>query len=86
MLHHQKHHLTYIENLNLAEEKFAEAQSKGDLDTMILIGHLIKFNGGGHLNHSLLWTILAPKGTSEPQGLRLLDRFNRIYLIWKSLF
>lgn len=68
MLHHQKHHLAFVENLNLAEEKMQEAQSKGDLDTMILVGQLLKFNGGGHLNHSLLWTIMTPGGTSEPQG------------------
>lgn len=30
-IHHQKHHATYVNNLNIAEEKFAEAQAKGDL-------------------------------------------------------
>ena len=28
-LHHQKHHATYVNNLNVAEEKFSEAQAKG---------------------------------------------------------
>ena len=28
----------------------------------------MKFNGGGHLNHSLFWQMLTPKGTSEPTG------------------
>ena len=28
-LHHQKHHATYVNNLNIAEEKFAEAHAKG---------------------------------------------------------
>lgn len=28
-IHHQKHHATYVNNLNVAEEKFAEAQAKG---------------------------------------------------------
>jgi superoxide dismutase, Fe-Mn family len=28
----------------------------------------LKFNGGGHLNHSLFWQMLTPKGTSEPTG------------------
>lgn len=26
--HHQKHHATYVANLNVAEEKLAEAQAK----------------------------------------------------------
>lgn len=30
-IHHQKHHATYVNNLNVAEEKFAEAQAKGEL-------------------------------------------------------
>lgn len=30
-IHHQKHHATYVNNLNVAEEKFAEAQAKGYL-------------------------------------------------------
>lgn len=32
-LHHSKHHATYVNNLNIAEEKYAEAQSKGMLKT-----------------------------------------------------
>lgn len=40
----------------------------GDLDQAIALGPALKFNGGGHLNHSIFWTILCPNGTSEPQG------------------
>jgi Fe-Mn family superoxide dismutase len=30
-LHHSKHHATYVANLNVAEEKMAEAVAKSEL-------------------------------------------------------
>jgi len=67
-LHHQKHHATYVNNLNVAEEKLLEAQSKNDVSSIITLGSVIKFNGGGHINHSIFWKCLTPNGTSEPTG------------------
>nr|XP_042907105.1 superoxide dismutase [Mn], mitochondrial [Parasteatoda tepidariorum] len=66
-LHHSKHHATYVNNLNIAEEKLAEAVAKGDVSTAIALGPALKFNGGGHLNHSIFWNNLSPSG-GEPQG------------------
>lgn len=70
-LHHQKHHNTYVNKLNEALEKYEEAESKEDLATMIALQPAIRFNGGGHLNHSIFWTNLAPvgkKGGEPPKG------------------
>lgn len=61
-LHHSKHHATYINNLNVAEEKLAQAQAKGDIDTIINLAPALKFNGGGHINHSIFWHNLSPNG------------------------
>lgn len=67
-LHHQKHHATYVNNLNQAEEKLSEAMLKQDVSKAIELGQQIKFNGGGHLNHSILWKTLSPNGGGEPVG------------------
>lgn len=70
-LHHDGHHKAYVTNLNKASEQFAEAEKKKDLSAMIALQSAIKFNGGGHINHSIFWTNLAPKnsgGGQPPQG------------------
>ncbi len=70
-LHYSKHHQAYVNNLNAALEKSSEAMSKGDLGAMIGLQQAIKFNGGGHVNHSIFWTNLAPTskgGGTPPKG------------------
>ncbi|PZC76443.1 hypothetical protein B5X24_HaOG204682 [Helicoverpa armigera] len=66
-LHHSKHHATYINNLNAAEEKLAQAQAKGDISTVISLAPGLKFNGGGHINHTIFWQNLSPNG-GKPSG------------------
>lgn len=70
-LHYLKHHATYVNKLNEAIEKYAEAEAKNDIAAMIALQPAIRFNGGGHVNHSIFWTNLAPKnkgGGEPPQG------------------
>jgi len=67
-IHHSKHHATYITNLNVAEEKLAEAKAKNDVSAIVALGPALKFNGGGHINHSIFWQNLSPKGGGEPSG------------------
>lgn len=68
-LHHSKHHAAYVNNLNVAEEKLAEAAAKGCPKTQISLMPAIKFNGGGHINHSIFWKNLTPyKNRGEPSG------------------
>ncbi|CAJ0571400.1 unnamed protein product, partial [Mesorhabditis spiculigera] len=74
-LHHQKHHATYVNNLNVAEEKTAEALAKGNVKEAIALQSGLKFNGGGHINHSIFWTNLAKDG-GEPSK-ELLEVINR---------
>ncbi|XP_005104703.1 superoxide dismutase [Mn], mitochondrial [Aplysia californica] len=67
-LHYEKHHNTYVNNLNATEEKLAEAVQKGDVGAIIALQPALKFNGGGHINHSIFWENLSPKGGGEPTG------------------
>ena len=83
-LHHQKHHQTYVNNLNVAEEKFEEAKAKNDLNTMIALGPALKFNGGGHLNHSIFWETLCCKGSSAPTGC-LADAIKRDFGTYENM-
>jgi len=75
-LHHSKHHATYVANLNVAEEKLADAVAKNDANAIIGLGAALKFNGGGHLNHSIFWQNLSPKGGGEPTG-ELMEAIKR---------
>ncbi len=70
-LHYSKHHKAYVTNLNAALEKYHEAETKNDVAAMITLQQAIRFNGGGHINHSIFWTILAAPskaGKLDPQG------------------
>ncbi|EAL71885.1 superoxide dismutase [Dictyostelium discoideum AX4] len=80
-LHHKKHHQTYVNNLNIALDKLSSASSAKDVAQMIALQSAIKFNGGGHVNHSIFWTNLAPKnqdGGVAPSG-PLADAINKQY-------
>ncbi|XP_067137735.1 superoxide dismutase [Mn], mitochondrial [Centruroides vittatus] len=79
-LHHQKHHAAYVNNLNIAEEKLAEAQAKNNISAAIALEPALRFNGGGHINHSIFWKNLSPNG-GEPEG----DLLNAIKQCFGSL-
>lgn len=76
-IHHDKHHATYVTNLNKALESAPELQNKS-IEELLKdfasvpesIKTAVRNNGGGHANHSLFWTLLvkdggAPKGEIE---------------------
>jgi len=70
-LHHSKHHQTYVNGFNAAEEKLQGAFKSNDLTEQLALQNALKFNGGGHINHTLFWQNLAPKGKgggSLPKG------------------
>jgi superoxide dismutase, Fe-Mn family len=66
-IHHTKHHNTYVTNLNASLGKLDAALSSSDVSGIISLQGAIKFNGGGHLNHSLFWENLSSE-KSAPSG------------------
>jgi superoxide dismutase, Fe-Mn family len=66
-VHHDGHHRTYVEHLNMALADYPELQKKSLEDLLTNLQEMprkirekIRENGGGHFNHSLLWTLLTP--------------------------
>ncbi len=73
-IHHGKHHQAYITNLNNA----IQGTALGEQTIEQLVANLaqvpenirtvVRNNGGGHANHSLFWTVMAPQAGGEPGG------------------
>ncbi|WKZ57125.1 MAG: superoxide dismutase [Bdellovibrionota bacterium] len=67
-LHHDKHHLAYVNGLNNAEAKLAEARSKGDFALVKHWEREAAFHGAGHFLHCIFWENMTPKGGGRPSG------------------
>jgi len=69
-IHHGKHHQAYVTNLNKALEGKPEADwSIEEINKNISkFSPAVRNNGGGHFNHALFWTILAPNAGGAPEG------------------
>ncbi|KAL1918135.1 uncharacterized protein VTP21DRAFT_3401 [Calcarisporiella thermophila] len=80
-LHHSKHHQTYVNSYNTAAEKLEDAIKSEDVVAQIALQNQIKFNAGGHINHSLFWKNLAPskQGGGEPPKGELLKKIEFQY-------
>ncbi len=73
-LHHDKHHQTYVTNLNnaLKDHPFASLQPEEILRRINEVPDAartaVRNNGGGHVNHTMFWQIMKPNGGGEPTG------------------
>ena len=72
-IHHDKHHVTYVNNLNRAIEKHPELAGSsiqmllGNLDSVPEdVRSVVRNDGGGHYNHSVSWHFRGPDGGGEP--------------------
>jgi superoxide dismutase, Fe-Mn family len=75
-IHHDKHHGTYVTNLNKALESAPDLQNKSIEELLAnnvaavpeSIKTAVRNNGGGHANHSLFWKLLKRGGGGAPTG------------------
>ena len=73
-VHHDKHHVGYTTKLNNAVE--GTEFEKEDAEALVArweslpesIRTAVRNAGGGHVNHSLFWTVMSPNGGGEPSG------------------
>ena len=75
MIHHDKHHQAYVDNLNKAladqpnllslpvDKLMQQISTVPDKTRQAVIN-----NGGGHANHTLFWEIMGPGAGGAPQG------------------
>jgi Fe-Mn family superoxide dismutase len=85
-IHHGKHHNAYVTNLNKALESAPDLAGKSIEELLAnncaivpeAIRTAVRNNGGGHINHSMFWTIMAPKAGGEPTG-ELADAINSTF-------
>ena len=75
-IHHGKHHGAYVTNLNKALESAPNLAGKPIEELLASncgvvpenIRTTVRNNGGGHINHSMFWQIMAPKAGGQPSG------------------
>lgn len=74
-LHHDIHHKSYVDGLNNAEDKLAQARETGDYALVKHWERELAFHGSGHILHTLFWENMKPGGGGIPTG-PLADRIN----------
>jgi len=75
IVHHDKHHQAYVNNLNKALEGHEELQEKSTIELLLDLDEVpegirtaVRNNAGGHANHTMYWQCMSPKGGGEPGG------------------
>ena len=89
-LHHDLHHKAYVDGLNAAEQKIAQARKSGDFSVLKSACKDLAFHGAGHFFHSMFWTNLAPKGggaegeIDDPLATQIMEDFGNLAALKKQ--
>ncbi|AEG61068.1 superoxide dismutase [Desulforamulus ruminis] len=87
-LHHDAHHKAYVDGLNNAEAKLAEAREKGDFALVKHWERELAFHGSGHILHTLFWDNMKPAGGGPATGLvaEKIDQYFGSFETFKKQF
>jgi Fe-Mn family superoxide dismutase len=84
-IHHGKHHKAYVDNLNKALESAPDLVGKAALDLIRDLASVpegirnaVRNNAGGHVNHTLFWSLMAPGVGGVPSG-KLAEAINSTF-------
>ena len=84
-IHHGKHHGAYVTNVNKALESVPELAGK-TIEQLLAnnlsavpenIRTAVRNNGGGHMNHTMFWSIMAPKKSGMWLGVNSVSMLCR---------
>ena len=81
-IHHDKHHNTYVTNLNnaVAGTEFENQDPEELVKNLSSVPEdkrtAVRNNGGGHVNHTMFWEIMGPNGGGTPTGT-IAEAINR---------
>lgn len=67
-LHHDKHHQGYVNGANAALAKLEVLRKEGDYASAKAVERDLAFHVSGHVNHTIFWESMGPKGGGEPTG------------------
>ncbi len=74
-IHHDRHHATYVTNLNIALASKSDLKTQAIEDLVTNLDRLpddvraaVRNSGGGHLNHTWFWTSLTKGGSAPPSA------------------
>ena len=75
ILHHDKHHQTYIDKVNAVLEPYPAFHGLIIEDVLRRLNEIpeevrqtVRNNGGGHANHQFFWKVIGPPSHKEPSG------------------
>jgi superoxide dismutase, Fe-Mn family len=92
-LHHDKHHLGYVNGLNAAIKNLEKARESDDYNLVQHLSLKLAFHGSGHLLHTILWQNMSPDGGGTPKGelaeaivvnFGSLEKFNKHFVAASS--
>jgi len=67
-IHHDMHHQSYVDGLNIAELQLQTARDTGNFELVKHWERELAFNGAGHYLHTLFWNVMSPYGGGEATG------------------